>query len=244
MKHNVWITGASGGIGQAVAHRLAKEGYGLCLQYGRSRESAEKLARELAEAGTDVMAVQADVSCAEDMQRAAVQAADRFGHIDALIHCAGIAQQKLFTDTTYEEWNWMLRVHLDGAYHACQAVLPAMIRRHSGSIVLVSSIWGISGASCEVAYSTAKAGLIGMTKALAQELGPSRIRVNCLAPGVIDTAMNDNLDESSLERLREETPLQRIGTPDDVAGAAAFLISDDAGFITGQILSPNGGFVV
>ena len=138
----------------------------------------------------------------------------------------------------------MLRIHLDGAYHACQAVLPAMIRRHSGSIVLVSSIWGISGASCEVAYSTAKAGLIGMTTALAQELGPSRIRVNCLAPGVIDTPMNGNLDESSLEMLREDTPLQRIGTPDDVAGAAAFLISDDAGFITGQVLSPNGGLVV
>lgn len=244
MKRNVWITGASGGIGQAVARRLAKEGYGLCLQYGRSRESAEQLERELVKAGADVMTVQADIACASDMQRAAVLAADRFGHIDALIHCAGIAQQKLFTDTTYEEWTRMLRIHLDGAYHACQAVLPAMIRRHSGSIVLVSSIWGISGASCEVAYSTAKAGLIGMTKALAQELGPSRIRVNCLAPGVIDTPMNGNLDESSLEMLREETPLQRIGTPDDVAGAAAFLISDDAGFITGQVLSPNGGLVV
>lgn len=244
MKRNAWITGASGGIGQAVARRLATEGYGLYLQYGKNRDAADQLSRELTGAGADVVSVSADITSASDMRRAAEMAEERFGHIDTLIHCAGIAQQKLFTDTTYEEWSRMLRVHLDGAYHACQAVLPGMIHRHNGSLVLVSSIWGISGGSCEVAYSTAKAGLIGMTKALAQELGPSQIRVNCLAPGVIDTPMIGNLDKESRQALRDQTPLQRIGTPDEVAGAAAFLISDDARFITGQVLSPNGGMIL
>lgn len=244
MKQNVWITGASGGIGHAVARRFARDGWGVILQYYHGEQRALALEKELQTSGADVMRIAADVASGEEMANAAQAAFKRFGHIDVLIHCAGIAQQKLFTDTTYNEWSLMLRTHLDGAYWACQAVLPAMIRRQSGCIVLVSSIWGMSGASCEVAYSTAKAGLIGMTQALAREVGPSHIRVNCLAPGVINTSMNGHLDEAAMNALREETPLGRIGTPEEVAGAAAFLVSEDASFITGQVLSPNGGFVI
>lgn len=244
MKRNVWITGASGGIGAAVARRFAQEGYGVFLQYHRSRQTAEHLVDELTRGGADAACFCADVADPEDMQRAAQEACGRFGHIDVLVHSAGIARQELFGDVTLAQWRDMMRVHLDGAFLACQAVLPGMIRRQSGCVILVSSVWGMVGASCEVAYSTAKAGLIGMTKALAKEVGPSHIRVNCLAPGVIDTPMNHHLDEAAMQALRDETPLGRTGTPQEVADAAAFLASDGAGFITGQVLSPNGGFVI
>lgn len=244
MKRNVWITGASGGIGGAIARRFARDGYGVLLQYHHGEDTATALEQELLAAGADVVCVSADVADEEQMRQAAAFAAKRFGHMDVLVHSAGIARQQLFTDTTYAEWSTMLRVHLDGAFHACQAVLPPMIRRQEGCILLVSSMWGLTGASCEVAYSTAKAGLIGLTKALAKEVGPSGIRVNCLAPGVIDTPMNGHLDKSAMQALCEDTPLGRIGTPEEVAGAAAFLASADAAFITGQVLSPNGGLVV
>lgn len=244
MKRNVWITGASGGIGSAIARRFARDGWGMLLQYHHGEQRALALEEELQAMGADVMRLAADVASGEEMAAAAQTAFRRFPHIDALVYSAGIAQQQLFTDTTYDEWSRMLRTHLDGAYYACQAVLPAMIRRQEGCILLVSSIWGMTGASCEVAYSTAKAGLIGMTQALAREVGPSHIRVNCLAPGVIDTPMNGHLDAAAMDALREETPLGRIGTPEEVAGAAAFLASEDASFITGQVLSPNGGFVI
>lgn len=240
----VLITGASRGIGRAAAELFAERGCRVLLNYHRSREAAEELERELTARGADVMAYGADVSDREQVERMAAACERRFGGADVLVCNAGIARQGLFTDLTPQEWREMMGVHVDGAFHCCRAVLPGMIRKKEGSIVLVSSVWGLTGASCEVAYSTAKAALIGMTKALAKEVGPSGIRVNCVAPGVVDTAMNAALDGETLASLWEETPLGRLGTPREIAQAIAFLASPEASFITGQVLSPNGGFVI
>ncbi len=240
----VLITGASRGIGRAAAELFAERGCRVLLNYHRSREAAEELERELTARGADVMAYGADVSDREQVERMAAACERRFGGAGVLVCNAGIARQGLFTDLTPQEWREMMGVHVDGAFHCCRAVLPGMIRKKEGSIVLVSSVWGLTGASCEVAYSTAKAALIGMTKALAKEVGPSGIRVNCVAPGVVDTAMNAALDGETLASLREETPLGRLGTPREIAQTIAFLASPEASFITGQVLSPNGGFVI
>jgi 3-oxoacyl-[acyl-carrier protein] reductase len=169
---------------------------------------------------------------------------DVFGRIDVLVNNAGIAQSKMFTDLTADDWDAMFDVNVKGAFHCCQSVLPGMISRKSGCILNVSSIWGLVGASCETHYSAAKAAVIGLTKALAKELGPSGIRVNAVAPGVIDTDMIAGLDDETREALKEETPLCRLGTAEDVAQTIRFLTSDSAGFITGQVISPNGGFVI
>ncbi len=240
----VLITGASRGIGRAAAELFAERGYRVLLNYRRSKAAAEELERELAARGADVMAYGADVADRAQVEAMADACERRFGGVDVLVCNAGIARQGLFTDLTPEEWREMMGIHVDGAFHCCQAVLPGMIRKKEGSILLVSSIWGMTGASCEVAYSTAKAALIGMTKALAKEVGPSGIRVNCVAPGVVDTAMNAALDGETLASLREETPLGRLGTPREIAQAIVFLASPEASFITGQVLSPNGGFVI
>lgn len=240
----VLITGASRGIGRAAAELFAERGYRVLLNYRRSKAAAEELERELAARGADVMAYGADVADRAQVEAMADACERRFGGVDVLVCNAGIARQGLFTDLTPEEWREMMGIHVDGAFHCCQAVLPGMIRKKEGSILLVSSIWGMTGASCEVAYSTAKAALIGMTKALAKEVGPSGIRVNCVAPGVVDTAMNAALDGETLASLREETPLGRLGTPLEIAQAIVFLASPEASFITGQVLSPNGGFVI
>ena len=167
-----------------------------------------------------------------------------FGTIDALVCNAGIARQELFTDITLESWREMLGVNLDGVFHCCQAALPAMIHRKQGRIITLSSMWGQVGGSCEVAYSAAKAGVIGLTKALAKEVGPSGITVNCVAPGVIETEMNRQLSPETKAALAEETPLERLGTPEDVAEAIWFLASEAGRFFTGQVLAPNGGWVV
>ena len=163
---------------------------------------------------------------------------------DLLVNNAGIAQQKLFTDVTEEEWDRIFAVNVKGLYTCCRAVVPHMVRRHAGSIINVSSIWGEVGASCEVPYSASKAAVIGFTKALAKELGPSGIRVNCVSPGVIATEMNAALDPETLDALREETPLGTIGTPEDAARAILWLAGEDSAFVTGQVLGVNGGFVI
>ena len=244
MAKTVLITGASRGIGRAAAIAFAHAGWRVGIGYHKSEREAHTLEAELTAAGADAMAFLADVSDRTQVLRMVKQVEERFGRIDVLICNAGIARQQLFTDVTEAQWREMLGVTLDGAFHCVQAVLPDMIRRKDGCILLVSSIWGMVGASCEVAYSTAKAGLIGMTKALAKELGPSHIRVNCVAPGVIDTDMNIQLTEDARQALTEETPLGRIGTPEDVAQALLFLAGENAAFITGQVLSPNGGIVI
>ena len=240
----VLITGASGGIGRAAARLFAKQGYAVAVHSHQSRRAAEVLVQELEAVGADALLVEADMSDDREVARMVRQTEEAFGEISVFIHNAGIASQKLLTDLQPEEWRALMGVHLDGAYYGCRHVIPGMVRRKRGKILFVSSVWGIPGASCEAAYSAAKAGLIGLTKALAKELGPSCIQVNCVAPGVIDTAMCAGLGEETRCSLAEETPLGRLGTPEDVASALYFLASSGADFITGQILGVDGGFAV
>ena len=239
----VLITGASRGIGRAAAELFARRGYGVLINYRQDAGAAHELEKQLLDSGADALAVQADVAQEDQVLRMMEMAVKRFGFIDVLVNNAGIASQKLFTALTTEEWRRMMAVHVDGTFHCCREVLPAMIREKRGAIVNVASIWGLSGASCEVAYSTAKAAVIGMTKALAREVGPSGVRVNCVAPGVIDTAMNAAAGADILDMLAEETPLGRIGTAQEAAQAIAYLASEEAYFITGQVLTVDGGFI-
>lgn len=234
-KMTALVTGASRGIGAACARALARDGFSVLVNYNSSREKAEALAREIGG-----RALQADVSDAAAVDRLFREA----GPADVLVCCAGVALVKLFTDTSPDEWRRVFAVNVDGAYNACRAAIPHMVHEKRGRIVLVSSMWGLRGASMETAYSASKAALIGLTKALAKELGPSGITVNCVAPGVIDTDMNRDLGADTLAALAEETPLCRIGTPEEAAEAVAFLVSDRASFITGQVLSADGGFAV
>lgn len=244
MNRTVWITGASRGIGRACAELFAADGDKIAVLYhkegGRAAETVERC-RAL---GADAEAFCADVADREQVFAAAEQIRARFGRIDVLVNNAGIAQQKLFSDITEQDWRRMCGVNLDGAFFCSQAALPDMIHNKRGKIVNVSSIWGVCGGSCEVHYSASKAAVIGLTKALAKELGPSNIQVNCVAPGVIDTEMNGALTEEIREALCEETPLGRFGTPEEAAQSIFFLASPAADFITGQVLSPNGGIVI
>ena len=235
----VLITGASRGIGAAAAQLFANRGYRVAVNYHRSRREAEALAGELGG-----IAVQADVSDAAQVQKMVDNVLEKFCQLDILVCNAGTAQQKLFGDLTDADWRHMFGVNVDGMFYTIRAVLPHFIHNKAGRIITVSSMWGQVGASCEVAYSASKAAVIGLTRALAKELGPSGITVNCVAPGVIATEMNAHLDASALETLREETPLGAIGTPRDAAESICFLASEAAQFITGQVIAPNGGLVI
>ncbi len=240
----VLITGASGGIGAACARRYAQAGYAVMLHYHQQEDRAAKLCHELTEAGHQAAVFGADISDKTQADALVLKTIEAFGSPDVLVNNAGIALYKMFCDTTAEDWNRILSVNLMGMVHVTQAVLPQMVHNKRGHIVNLSSIWGISGASCEVAYSTSKAAIIGLTKSLAKELGPSGILVNCVAPGVIDTEMNASLDEDAKRFLIEETPLEKIGQPADVAETVFFLGNEDNRFTTGQVISPNGGFIM
>ena len=244
MKGVALVTGASGGIGAAIALTLAREGYAIAVHCYRNEQKAQAIRDEILSMGGQAEVFVCDITDADAVDFMVNEICRTLGCVTVLVNNAGIAQQKLFTDLSVDEWQHMMAVHVDGAFYACRAVLPDMIRAHSGSIVNISSMWGQTGGSCEVHYSTAKAALIGLTKALAKEVGPAGIRVNCVAPGVIRTEMLAELSRETLNDLEEETPLCRLGTPEDVAAAVAFLVSDGAGFITGQVLAPNGGIVI
>ena len=243
-KKVVLVTGASRGIGKAIAERFAREGYAVALHYNTGKVEAEATVQKLISAGYTAMAVQADVRDSAQVQQMVDTVSHALGNIGILINNAGIAQQKLFTDITDEEWHNMFAVHVDGTFYCTRAVLPVMIRQKQGCIVNISSMWGQVGGSCEVHYSAAKGAIQAMTKALAKEVGPSGVRVNCVAPGVIQTEMNKLLDTETLEALREDTPLEMLGTAEHVADLVYFLCSEQATFITGQIMGINGGMVI
>ena len=238
------ITGGSRGIGAAAARLFARKGWGVAVGYDKSGAKAEELASELSRLGVPAMAVRADVAEEGQVRQMVDIVLEKFCQLDALVCCAGISHGGLISQIDGEQWRRLFAVNVDGVHHCCRSVLPHMLDRKSGSIVTVSSMWGQVGASCEAAYSATKGAVIAYTKALAKELGPSNIRVNCVAPGVIDTDMNANLTRSDLAALAEETPLGRIGTPEEAAAAIVFLASDEASFVTGQVLAPNGGFVI
>ena len=238
MNKTVLITGASRGIGYCTAELFALNGLNMAVNYLHTPEPAISLSKQYG----NVLPIKADVSKRHEVEAMTEQICREFGKIDVLVNNAGIAQQKLFTDITDDDWNQMFDINVKGVFHCCQAVLPGMIARKSGKIINISSVWGEKGASCEVHYSASKAALIGLTKALAKEEGLSGITVNCITPGVIDTDMNGHLNAETLSALQEETPLGRIGTPQDVAHMIYFLASDAANFITGQVIGVNGGF--
>ena len=236
----VLISGGDRGIGAAAARAFYRAGYRVAILYHCNAEAADALQKEL----PGVTAVQCDVASRASCELAFRAAEQALGRVDVLVSNAGIAQQKLFTDITPEEWQHMLDVNLTGAFHLCQLALPGMIRRKAGRILTVSSMWGQTGGSCEVHYSAAKAGLIGLTKALAKEEGPSGITVNCVAPGVIDTDMMAAFTAEDKAALAEETPVGRLGSADEVAQLLVFLAGEGAGYITGQVFGVNGGLVI
>lgn len=244
MAKTVWITGGARGIGAAAVREFAAAGWRVAFNWLTSAEPARALAEELTAQGAAVLAVQADLRERTQAERCAAEIRAAFGHIDALVCNAGVAQQKMFCDLTDEDWHGMFTANLDSAFYSIQTALPDMVTRKAGSIVTVSSVWGVSGASCESHYAASKAALIGLSKSLAQELGLSGIRVNCVAPGVIDTAMNAMHDDETMRELADETALGRIGTPEEVARVIRFLCEDGASFVTGQVLGVTGGFVI
>jgi len=243
MKKVALITGSSRGIGRAEAKLLASLGYAVCINYIKRADKAEELLSELGEQGFEAMSYRADVADAAAVNAMVREVERRLGHVTLLVNNAGIAKQCLFQDMTAEYWKRMFDVNLGGAFNCIQAVLPNMLHEHAGVIINTSSIWGMHGASCEVAYSSTKHAVIGLTRSLAQELAPSNIRVNCIAPGVIDTDMVKVLGEDTLKMLAEDTPVGRLGRPEEIAATVAFLASDAAAYITGQVITADGGFL-
>lgn len=243
MSKNVLITGGSGGIGSATAKLFAKNGYNVGIVYHKDADGAEKLRDELLSEDVICECFCCDISSREEVENLFTDFHTKIGSVDVLVNNAGVAQQKLFCDITLWEWNRIFDINVTGVFNTCQCALRDMIYAKSGSIVNVSSIWGVKGASCEAHYSATKAAVISLTQSLAKEYGPSNIRVNCVSPGVIDTKMNAHLDESAMAQLQDETALGRIGKPEEVAEAIYFLASEKAAFITGQNLICDGGFI-
>ena len=243
-KKTVIITGASRGIGKTMAIAFALKGYNVLINYNHSKVEAIKLYKKLQDKKLSVKIYQADISKRKEADEMIDFSIKHFNGIDVLINNAGISQTKLFTDISENEWDNMININLKGVFNCTQSVLRYMLREKKGKIINISSIWGMVGASCEVHYSAAKAGIIGLTKALAKELGPSNIQVNCIAPGVIKTEMLDEFSLDEINDLKNEIPLGRLGKPKDIAACALFLASSASDYITGQIISPNGGFVI
>ncbi len=244
MKPTAIITGGSRGIGAATAHLLAARGYAVVIAYRSSEMAAKTLEKELLSQGMDALAVKADVTDVEEVTALFATAYDTYGSVDVLVNNAGIASQQLLTDVSDATYEAVVTTNLGGVFRCCREAVPFFLKQHRGSIINISSIWGMVGASCESVYAASKAGVIGFTKSLAKELGPSGIRVNCLCPGVIDTDMNAMYDKEVMASLADETPLGRIGTPAEVAEAVAFFASEASSFITGQVLGVDGGFAL
>lgn len=244
MRKIALVTGASRGIGRAIAARLAREGYAVCINYIERQDKAQELETILAAEGCSVMTYKADVAKRDEVNAMVTAIKQRFGPVSLLVSNAGIAGQCLIQEVTDGMWDRYFDVNVRGAFNCVQAVLPDMLHEKQGCIVTISSIWGLRGASCEVTYSATKAALIGLSRSLAMELAPSGIRVNCIAPGVIDTDMLSALPAEVMDSLAGETPMGRLGKPEDIAGAVCFLASESASFVTGQVICADGGFIV
>lgn len=237
----VLVTGASRGIGREIALAFGRLKYNVAVNYRTSDKAAEETVQAIKRDGGNAVAVKADVSEYEDIHNMTETVNKTFGGIDILVNNAGIAYQGLITDMTNDQYKKIMATNFDSVFYTCREVLPIMLHRHSGRIINIASIWGEVGASCEVVYSASKAAVIGFTKALAQEVGPSGITVNCVSPGIIDTDMNKIVDKNILDGLAQELPLGRLGLAHEVASAVLFLASDGASYITGQTISVNGG---
>lgn len=236
------VTGGSRGIGASIVKELANKDYNIVLNYNNSEKQAKQIQKELLEKNIKIEIFKADVSKRENVKELVKFALEKFKTIDVLINNAGIDQVKMFMDITDEDWNKMIQTNLNSVFYCTQEVLPTMIHNKNGNIINISSIWGITGASCEVHYSVAKAGIDGMTKALAKELGPSNIRVNSIAPGAILTDMNSGYTNEEIKDIESQIPLGRLGNSIEIAKCVNWLIEDN--YTTGQIISPNGGWVI
>ena len=242
MKKIILITGASRGIGRNIAYNLAISGYKVIANYNNSEECAKELQNELKENGIDIDIYKADVSKSEEARGLVNFVLDKYKRIDVLINNAGIAEEKLFTDISDEDFDKMIKNNMYSVFYTTQEAVKFMLKEHNGQIINISSYYSLCGGSCEVPYSMSKAGVDGMTKSLAKELGPSNIRVNSIAPGAIDTEMNSYVSKEAWEEVIKETPLGKIGKPIDITKCVKWLIEDD--FTTGQIISPNGGIAI
>lgn len=242
MSKVVIVTGASRGIGRNIAYNLAVNGYRVIANYNNSEQEALKLQKQLEDKGIEIDLFKANISKRSDVKKLIDFTIEKYNKIDVLINNAGISQEKLFTDITDEDFDKMMKINLYSAFYTTQETVKYMLREHEGCIINISSIYALTGGSCEVHYSMTKAGLDGMTKSLARELGPSNIRVNSIAPGAIDTDMNSYLTDEDWKQVIQETPLKKVGYPIDITRCVKWLIEDE--FTTGQVISPNGGIVI
>lgn len=242
MNKVIIVTGGSRGIGANIVKSLAKDCDKVILNYNKSEEFAKQIQKELEKENIKIDIFKADVSKKADVLAMIEYVIEKYNRVDVLINNAGISQEKLFTDISDEEWKRIMDVNLNSVYYCTKAVIPYMIQKKCGCIINISSIWGVTGGSCEVGYSTSKAAIIGFTKALAKEMGPSNIRINCIAPGIIDTDMNKNLNETDIEAIKDEIPLNRIGLTEDIAKCVKWLIEDN--YTTGQVINVNGGWYI
>ena len=244
MKRTVLITGSSRGIGRAIALKLAEGDYNIVVNYSNSKDMADNLSDTIRAMGKDSIAVQADVSDYNQVKKMFDQVFDRFGKVDILINNVGISVYGMLQDTSIEEWHKVYATNVNGTFYCTKLAIPKMISQKYGKIINISSIWGLVGASCESLYASTKGAINTFTKSIAKELAPSGITANVVAPGVVLTDMSDQLDEEALEVVREETPLGRHSSPEEIADVVDFLVSDKGDFFTGQIISPNGGLVI
>ena len=241
MNKSVFITGASGGIGSAAALRLAKDGYRVACCYNSDNEGAQALANKLEKAGADYRLYKLDLGNTAETEKVFKEASEFFGGFSVVVNCAGTALRKLFEETTEDEFDRLCNINFKSVYNVCRLAVPDMVRNKEGKIINISSMWGTFGASCEVVYSATKAAVIGLTKALARELAPSNIQVNCIAPGAIDTKMNSDLSEKEKADFSAEIPAGRFGTPEEIAGLISFLASKDSDYLTAQVITADGG---
>ncbi len=241
MRRCALITGASGGIGSEIALRLANDGFDIAACYYSDENGIKELKKKVALTSAKYRFYKADVSDMDSIKKIFTDATEYFGGVSVLVNNAGMAQQKLFTDITESEFDRITAVNFKGVFNCCQCAVPYMVSQKKGKIINISSMWGVCGASCETVYSATKAAVIGLTKALARELAPSNIQVNCVAPGAIDTKMNSNLSAEDKKALADEIPMGRFGTPKEIAGVVSFLASSDSDYVTAQVITADGG---